>query len=106
MPERLRAFNRWACDVTSQSGRIIPFVALDPWAQSPEENVTHLRELAERHRVRGVKLHPAVQRFVPNDPRLALTYRTCVEMGLVVLAHSGTAKESTQYAEPRAFADL
>ena len=106
MPERLRAFNRWACDVVAQSGRILPFVALDPWAQSPEENASHLRELAERHGARGVKLHPVVQRFMPDDPRLAPSYRACIEMGLVVLAHSGTAKGSTQYAEPRAFAEL
>ena len=77
-----------------------------PWAQSPEENAAHLRELAERHGARGVKLHPVVQRFAPDDPRLAPSYRTCVEMGLVVLAHSGTAKGPTQYAEPRAFANL
>jgi predicted TIM-barrel fold metal-dependent hydrolase len=106
MPERLRAFNRWACDVVGRSGRILPFVALDPSAQGPEENAAHLRDLAERHGARGVKLHPVVQGFVPNDPRLAPSYRTCVEMGLAVLAHSGTAKGPAQYAEPRAFADL
>ena len=106
MPERLRAFNRWACDVVGHSGRILPFVALDPWAQSPEENAAHLRELAERHGARGVKLHPVVQRFRPDDPRLAPAYRTCIEMDLIVLAHSGTARGSVQYAEPRAFAEL
>ena len=106
MPERLRAFNRWACDVVGRSGRILPFVALDPSAQSPEENASHLRDLAEHHGARGVKLHPVVQGFLPNDPRLAQSYRTCVEMGLTVLAHSGTAKGPAQYAEPRAFADL
>jgi predicted TIM-barrel fold metal-dependent hydrolase len=106
MAERLRAFNRWACDVVGRSGRILPFVALDPSAQSPEENASHLRDLAEHHGARGVKLHPVVQGFLPNDPRLAQSYRTCVEMGLTVLAHSGTAKGPAQYAEPRAFADL
>jgi predicted TIM-barrel fold metal-dependent hydrolase len=106
MPDRLRAFNRWACDVVGRSGRILPFVALDPSAQGPRENATHLRDLAERHGARGVKLHPVVQGFLPNDSRLGPSYRTCVEMGLTVLAHSGTAKGTIQYAEPRAFADL
>jgi uncharacterized protein len=106
MPDRLRAFNRWACDVAGKSGRIIPFAAVDPWALAPDENAAHLRELAERHGARGVKLHPVVQRFTPNDPRMGPVYRTCVELGLVVLSHSGTAKGATQYAEPRAFADL
>ena len=106
MAERLQAYNRWACDAVGKSGRILPFIALDPWAQSADANATHLRELAEGHGARGVKLHPVVQQFMPNDPRLAPSYRTCIELGLVVLAHSGTAKGTTQYAEPRAFADL
>jgi predicted TIM-barrel fold metal-dependent hydrolase len=33
-------------------------------------------------------------------------YRACVELGLTVLSHSGTAKGATQYAEPRAFAEV
>lgn len=106
MAERLRAFNRWACDVAARTRRIIPFVAVDPWAMSPEDNAAHLRELAERHGARGIKLHPIVQRFEPGDPRMEPVYRTCVELGLVVLSHSGTAKGPTQYAEPRAFGRL
>jgi predicted TIM-barrel fold metal-dependent hydrolase len=106
IPEQLRAFNRWACNVARRSGRIIPFVAVDPWTLPPAENAAHLRELAERHGARGVKLHPVVQRFMPNDPRMAAVYQECVDLGLIVLSHSGTAKGDSQYAEPRAFADL
>ena len=43
---------------------------------------------------------------MPNDPRMAAVYRECVDLGLVVLSHSGTAKGDSQYAEPRAFTDL
>jgi hypothetical protein len=104
MGERLRAFNRWACDVARAHPEITPYVAVDPSALSAEANVAHLRELAERHGARGVKLHPVVQRFAPDDPRMLPVYRACVELGLVVLSHSGTARGATQYAEPRAFA--
>ena len=37
-----------------------------PLGPDPEENAAHLRELAERHGARGVKLHPVVQRFAPE----------------------------------------
>jgi len=106
MPDRLRAFNRWACDVAGKTGRIIPFVAVDPWAMSPSHNVAHVEELADRHGARGIKLHPVVQRFTPNDPRMEPVYRACVERNLVVLSHSGAAQGTIQFAEPRAFADL
>jgi predicted TIM-barrel fold metal-dependent hydrolase len=106
MPERLRRFNRWACDAARTSGRILPFIAVDPWAMSPEENAAHLAELADHYGARGIKLHPAVQRFAPDDPRMTPVYRTCLERGLVVLSHSGTTRGAQQYAEPRAFAAL
>ncbi|MGH2405637.1 MAG: amidohydrolase family protein [bacterium] len=106
MGDRLRAFNRWACEVARSHPDITPYVAMDPWAMSPGDNVVHLQELAGRRGARGVKLHPVVQRFPPDDPRMLPIYRACVELDLVVLSHSGTAKGAVQYAEPRAFAEI
>jgi predicted TIM-barrel fold metal-dependent hydrolase len=102
MGDRLRAFNRWACAVGAKHPQITPFVAMDPAALSPEASVAHLRELAGLG-ARGIKLHPVVQRFSPDDPRMLPVYRACVELGFTVLSHSGTARGATQYAEPRAF---
>ena len=103
--DRLRTFNWWACDVARTHPEITPYVAVDPWVLSAEANVAHLREVEPRG-ARGVKLHPVVQRFSPDDPRMLPIYRACVELGLTVLSHSGTAKGATQYAEPRAFAEV
>jgi predicted TIM-barrel fold metal-dependent hydrolase len=105
MGDRLRAFNRWACAVAAAHSEITPFVAVDPEILSTEDNVAHLRELAALGAC-GVKLHPVVQRFSPDDPRMLPIYRACLELGLAVLSHSGTAKGATQYAEPRAFAEV
>ncbi len=105
MGERLKGFNRWACDLVVGKP-ITPFVAVDPWALSPQEGVEHLRDLAENHGARGIKLHPVVQRFAANDPRMQPIYRACAELGLVVLSHSGTARGTQQYGEPRAFAEV
>lgn len=105
MPDRLRGFNRWLLDALGPVPQITPYVAVDPWALSPEENVEHLREMAERG-ARGIKLHPVVQRFAPNDPRMHSIYRACEEMGLAMLSHTGSAKGEDQFAEPGAFAEV
>jgi predicted TIM-barrel fold metal-dependent hydrolase len=105
MGDRMRAFNRWACAVAAKHPQITPFVAVDPAALSVEANVAHLRELAALG-ARGIKLHPVVQRFSPDDPRMLPVYRACIELGFTVLSHSGSARGATQYAEPRAFAQV
>ncbi len=105
MGERLKAFNRWLCDTVA--GRpITPFASLDPYLLSPEQNVEHLRDLVENHGVRGIKLHPVVQRFVADDPRMMSIYRACIELGIVVLTHTGPARSGEKLGEPAAFAPV
>jgi predicted TIM-barrel fold metal-dependent hydrolase len=105
MPDRLRGYNRWLVDALSSVPQITPFVAVDPWALSPEENVEHLGEMADRG-ARGIKLHPVVQSFTPGDPRMHDVFRACEEMGLVVLSHTGSAKGGEAFAQPSAFAEV
>jgi predicted TIM-barrel fold metal-dependent hydrolase len=61
--------------------------------------------MAERG-ARGVKLHPVVQRFEANDPRMHPVYQACIEMGLTVLSHSGPARGGEEFAEVAAFAPM
>ncbi len=105
LPERMRAYNRWLVDALASVPQITPYVAVDPWALSPEQNVEHLREMADRG-AKGIKLHPVVQRFEPSDPRMRPVFEACREMGLVVLSHTGAAKGGETFAEPQAFAPL
>ena len=49
---------------------------------------------AELHRVKalgmqGIKLHPEYQSFAPDEPRLEPVWRTCRDLGLIVLLHAG-----------------
>jgi hypothetical protein len=67
--------------------------------------VEHLREMAGRG-ARGVKLHPVVQKFEANDPRMHPVYQTCIEMGLTVLSHTGPARGGEPFAEVPAFAPM
>jgi len=106
MPDRLRAFNRWICDVAREHPSITPFVAADPHVLGGEAGAAHLRELAEDGGARGIKIHPIVQRFFPDDPAMATIFGVCEELGLTVLSHSGLARGAEQWAEPNAFAPL
>lgn len=103
--QRYVAFNRWLMETLADVPAISGFVAMDPWALSPERNVEHLREMAERG-ARGVKLHPVVQKFEANDPRMHPVYRACIEMGLAVLSHTGPARGGEPFAEVQAFAPM
>lgn len=103
--ERYMAFNRWLLDTLADVPTISGFVAMDPWALSPEHNVEHLREMAERG-ARGVKLHPVLQQFEADDLRMYPVYRACEEMGLAVLSHTGPARGGESFAEVTAFAPV
>src|SRR5215469_7309554 len=103
--ERYLAFNRWLMDTLADAPALTGFVAMDPGALSPERNVEHLREMAERG-ARGVKLHPVVQKFEANDPRMHPVYQACIEMGLTVLSHTGPARGGEPFAEVPAFAPM
>jgi predicted TIM-barrel fold metal-dependent hydrolase len=104
--ERLVASNRWACEVVAGNPELSVFVAADPGVLGGEEGAWHLREMAERHGARGIKIHPVVQRFMPDDLRMLSIYRMCVELGLAVLSHSGSAKAGARFAEPASFAGV
>jgi predicted TIM-barrel fold metal-dependent hydrolase len=104
--ERLIESNRWACEVAAAHPELTAFVAIDPGVLGGEDAAEHLREMAERHGARGVKMHPALGGFMPDDPRLDAVYRTCVDLGLAVLSHSGSDRDGAGYAEPRSFAPV
>jgi uncharacterized protein len=106
MPDRMRTFNRWICDVARTRPWMTPFVAADPHVLGGESGAAHLREMAESHGARGIKIHPAVQRFRPDDPGMAAIYRECRELGLAVLSHSGSSRGPFEWAEPAAFAPV
>ncbi len=103
--ERYVAFNRWLMDTLAGVPSISGFVAMDPSVLSAERNAEHLRAMAERG-ARGVKLHPLVQKFEVNDPRMHPVYQACTDMGLTVLSHTGRARDGEPFAEVPAFAPM
>ena len=104
--ERLVASNRWACEIAAENPELTAFVAADPIVLGGGEGVTHLRQMVEVGGARGIKIHPVVQAFMPDDPRIQPIYRTCVDLGLAVLSHSGSARGGQRFGEPAAFAPV
>lgn len=65
---------------------VIPFVSLDPM-RGPEA-VREARRLVKAG-ARGLKLHPPLQQFAPNDPLAYPLYEVFAEAKLPVLFHTG-----------------
>ena len=65
----------------------IPFVSIDP-TRGPEA-VREARRLLATGLVRGLKLHPPLQQFWPNDPIAYPLYEVFAEAKLPVLFHTG-----------------
>jgi predicted TIM-barrel fold metal-dependent hydrolase len=105
IPERYVAFNQWLMAILADVPAISGFVAMDPGALPPQRNAAHLRDMAERG-ARGVKLHPVLQKFEPDDPRMHPVYQTCTDLGLTVVSHTGPARGGEPFAEIRAFAPM
>jgi predicted TIM-barrel fold metal-dependent hydrolase len=65
---------------------LIPFVSVDP--HDGADAVARLRDLAAAGG-RGLKLHPSLQAFAPNDPAHYPLYEAASELGLPVVFHTG-----------------
>ncbi|ODS59216.1 MAG: 4-hydroxyphenyl-beta-ketoacyl-CoA hydrolase [Acidobacteria bacterium SCN 69-37] len=66
---------------------VIPFASLDP-TRGPEA-VREAKRLVAEGVVRGLKLHPPLQQFSPNDPLAYPLYEVFAEARLPVLFHTG-----------------
>ncbi|MGQ9572952.1 MAG: amidohydrolase family protein [Dehalococcoidia bacterium] len=104
---RLQRRNAWTCAVARENPGLIAYLSLDP----SMDGVTMVQEINERVKegAKGIKLHPANQRFFPNDGRLYPAYQKVEELGLPIIAHSGAAallEDPEQHARPANFVDV
>jgi predicted TIM-barrel fold metal-dependent hydrolase len=65
----------------------IPFISINPHRGA--EGVAEARRLIASGRVRGLKLHPPIQEFFPNDRLAYPLYEVFAEARLPVLFHTG-----------------
>jgi len=68
--------------------RFVGFGSVDPL--KGDRAVGELDEISELG-LKGVKLHPSLQAFAPDDERFWPLYERCEELGLALLFHTGTS---------------
>lgn len=73
-------------DAARHDDVLIPFASVDP--HDGASAVARLRDLAAAG-ARGLKLHPSLQGFSPNDRAHYPLYETAAELGLPVVFHTG-----------------
>jgi predicted TIM-barrel fold metal-dependent hydrolase len=66
---------------------LLPFGSVDPHRGA--EAVAQVRRLARDYGVRGMKFHPSLQAFEPNDEAYYPIYAAMAEEGLIGLFHTG-----------------
>jgi uncharacterized protein len=104
---RLQRRNQWTCEVAREHPQLIAFIGLDP--SMGEGELLDEMEARRAEGARGIKLHPAAQRFYPNDDRLAPVYARATELGWPVIFHSGAfglGPAATDQASLRYFPSL
>jgi len=106
LPEQIRAFNRWACELAKGYPELVPFIAADAALLPGEEGARHVREMVDSHGARGVKLHCVAQSFNMSDERMWPTYRVCQELGVGIVSHGGPDPSGVGLAEPRSFSRM
>jgi len=71
----------------SNTDVVLPFISIDP-TRGPEA-IREARRLVDTGKVRGLKLHPPLQQFFPNDHIAYPLYEIFADKRLPVLFHTG-----------------
>jgi len=82
-----------AIETSNTGGRLLPGASVHP--RDPDAIAELGRQAALG--AHAVKLHPAVQRFYPDDPELDPIYQECGRLGLPVFFHGGRAGIEPEY---------
>ena len=77
---------RIVTEAAAHADVLLPFASVDP--HDGPDAVALLHDLAAAG-ARGLKLHPSLQAFLPNDPRHYPLYEAAAELGLPVVVHTG-----------------
>lgn len=67
--------------------RLVVFGSVHPRRDGAADQLRALH----RAGIQGIKLHPTMQRFHPDDPEAMALYEVCEELGLPVFFHAGRA---------------
>lgn len=100
-PGQVEAINDWASRQGSE--RIVAFGAMHPDVSDPAREIDRMRSLG----LRGFKLHPEHQSFMPHEPRMRAIYDAASDAGMIVLFHAGAdVIHPTVSGTPESFAQV
>jgi predicted TIM-barrel fold metal-dependent hydrolase len=66
---------------------LIGFATVDPWRANSA--IREVRRAVEVLGLRGLKLHPGIQAFAPNDHRFYPLYEMCANLKIPIIFHTG-----------------
>ena len=79
--------NDWLAGLESRfPGVLMGFGSIDPHREDAEAEIRRCADLG----LKGLKLHPTMQRFDPGETRYYPLWQAAEELGLVALFHTGT----------------
>jgi predicted TIM-barrel fold metal-dependent hydrolase len=84
--------------VKDSPGKYIPFFWID--VENIERSIEDLEAAVEGWGCRGIKFQPLLQHCYANERRLYPVYEKCLELGLVVLWHSGAVAFTQEFGIP------
>ena len=82
-PDQTESINAWAA--AQNRWPVLSLGTVHPDDPDIPAALRRVRDLG----LPGIKLHPEYQSFAPDEPRLEPVWRTCRELGLLVLLHAG-----------------
>jgi len=84
----MRTMNEWGCKTGQRFPRLYPFVCISDDLGDVNDMVDEVVSRASQG-ARGVKLHPGMFSFFPDDEQYWPLYQKCQELGLPIVADSG-----------------
>jgi len=105
---RMKRRNLWSCAVAKEHPTLIPFVSVDI-LQTPADMEAEIEDTMKRG-AKGLKFHPVINHFSPDDRRMWPAYAKAMEVGFPLLFHSGQAElagyAAADYGRPSIFEPL
>ncbi len=100
-PKNVMILNDWASTLTRQFKNIFCFGTVHPDMVDPEVELERMAKLE----LKGLKLQPTVQRFVPDNSRMFKIYEKACKLNLPILFHAGKERAPIDYvyAKPKSF---
>jgi hypothetical protein len=98
----MREINEWGCRVGQRFPRLLPFSCISKELGDAKAMVEEV-ELRASQGAKGIKFHPGMFSFFPDDEELWPMYGKCQELGLPIVADSGqwpTPHVLTEYPSP------